>query len=163
MKPPRSLLLPTLLLLGLPLVYESGCKKKPSPPPEVIASVGERMITLEDYKHYLDRNAGADLTQIAPAAASALLDQFIEEALISAYAAAHGDDVSAEKVAAAVRSDPGSTVMEKRDQLRRATVVTDQLARIPPSTPEQVRAYYGQHPEQFDSAGTGTRPADPRS
>ncbi|MEO8215735.1 MAG: peptidyl-prolyl cis-trans isomerase [Acidobacteriota bacterium] len=146
----RFLLPPVLLLLSASLLLESGCQRKPSLPPEVIVRVGDRMITIADYKHYLDRNAGADLAQIAPAAASALLDQYVEEAIISAYAAAHGEDVSAEKVAAAVRNDPGSTVMEKRDQMRRSNVVADQLVRIPAYSPEQIRAYYDQHPEQFD-------------
>src|SRR5436305_1746204 len=41
-----------------------GCHRKPSTPPDVVARVGDRMITLSDFKRYVDRNGGTDLAQI---------------------------------------------------------------------------------------------------
>lgn len=139
-------LIPFLLLVAL---VAGGCKKKPVLPPETIATVGERQITTTDFKHYLQRNAGLDLAQIAPEAASALLDQYVEEVLISGYAERHGNDVSAEQVAEAVRSDPGSTVLEKRDQMRRQRIVADITARASVPSDDDVSNYFRQHASEF--------------
>lgn len=138
-----------LLVLTL-IVSAAACRKKERLPPEVIAQAGDRTITLEDFKHYLKRNAGSELTQIEPQAASALLDQHLEEAVVSNYAAAHGVEISAERIADAVRSDPGSTVLEKRDQMRRLKLVADINAKIPQPTDEQVEAYYRSHLDEFN-------------
>lgn len=140
-------LLPILLIA--PLLF-AACKKKASIPPEVIAEVGDRTITLEDFKRYLSRNAGVELAQLAPEAASALLDQYAEEALVSAYAAKHGFDVSAEQVAEEVRKDPGSTVFDKRDQMRRQRIAADLESGISTPTEEDVRAYYDLHAAEFN-------------
>ncbi|HVT43196.1 MAG TPA: peptidylprolyl isomerase [Thermoanaerobaculia bacterium] len=118
-------------------------------PPDVIAQVGERTVTLEDYKKYLQRNAGVEMAQVAPAASSALLDQFLEEILLAEFAAASGVDAGADKIAAAVRKDPGSTVIEKRDEMRRTDLLRDVRGRITPPQPADVRAYYDQHLEEF--------------
>ncbi len=142
-------ILTLLLAMGL-LIAGGACAKKEGVPPEVIARVGDRLITLGDFKHYLNRNASTDLVQIEPEAASALLDQFVEEALVSEWAAAKGQDVSAEQVAAAVRSDPGSTVMEKRDQMRRAKLLADISAATSMPTEEEVRAFYASNSQEFD-------------
>src|SRR5438874_2345615 len=45
-----------LLLVGI-LAAAVACHRKPPFPPDVIARVGERMVTLNDFKRYLDRNA----------------------------------------------------------------------------------------------------------
>jgi hypothetical protein len=74
-------------LILLTCVVLSGCKRKPATPPDVISRVNERMLTLADFKRYLDRNAGTDLAQLTPEVASAMLDQYVEEIIVSEYAA----------------------------------------------------------------------------
>lgn len=139
------------LLLAFIAILLAGCKKKPATPPDVIARVGDRMITLADFKRYLERNAGTDLAQMGPEVATAMLDQYVEEVVLSEYAAAHGVEVPAEKIAAAVRSDAGATVMEKRDEMRRQNLMADISGDVPPPTDDEVRAYYEQHPAEFKS------------
>ncbi len=140
------------ILLFLISIAWIACKRKPAVPPDVIARINERMVTLADFKRYLDRNAGTDLAQLRPEVASAMLDQFVEEIIISEYAASHGVEVPAEKVAAAVRTEAGVTVIEKRDEMRRERLVADLSAEIPDASDEQVRAYYQQHQNDFRSA-----------
>ena len=125
------------------------CNRKPSIPPDVIARVGERMITLADYKKYLERNSGTDLAQLGPEVASALLDQYIEEVILSEYAASHGVEIPAERIAAAVRKDAGATVIEKRDEMRRQKLILDITAQVPQPSDAEVQAYYEQHAEDF--------------
>lgn len=144
--PPRSILAAALVLIG----FLPGCGNKEDVPPDVIARVGDRMMTLDDFRHYLNRNASTELGQIEPEAASALLDQFVEEALLSEWAAAQGNDVSAEQVASAVRSDAGSTVQEKRDAMRRAKLITEVSAATPMPTDAEVRAFYENNAQEFD-------------
>ena len=128
-----------------------ACHRKPSVPADVVARVGDRMITLADFKRYLERNTGTDLAQMGPEVASAILDQYVEEIILSEYAAAHGVEIPAEQIAAAVRSDPGSTVIEKRDEMRRQKMIADLAANIPPASDLGVRAYYDQHAPEFHS------------
>jgi len=132
------------------LVLIPACRRRiTNIAPDVIALVGERGITLEDFKRYLMRNAGTDLAQTPPEASSALLDQFVEELLLSEHAAKTGIDVPTDKIAEAVRNDPGSTVVEKRDEMRRARLLGNLSAGIPSPTAEEVRSYYAQHEEEF--------------
>jgi len=137
----------------LPIVLAAlallACHRKPSTPPDVIVRVGERMVTLADFKNYIEHNAGADLAQVTPEVASAMLDQYVEEILLSEYASSHGIEVPAEKIASAVRTEAGSTVIEKRDEMRRQKLIADLLADIPPPPDVEVRAYYDQHPADF--------------
>jgi parvulin-like peptidyl-prolyl isomerase len=128
-----------------------ACHRKPSVPADVVARVGDRMITLADFKRYLERNTGTDLAQMGPEVASAILDQYVEEIILSEYAAAHGVEIPAEQIASAVRSDPGSTVIEKRDDMRRQKMIADLAANIPPASDLAVRAYYDQHASEFHS------------
>lgn len=137
-----------LLLIVLTI---AACKRKPSIPPDVIARVNDRMITLADFKRYLERNAGTDLAQLTPEVASAMLDQFIEEIIVSEYAAKRGVEVPAEKIAAAVRTDPGSTVLEKRDEMRREKLVADLAAEVGEPAEAEVLAYYEKHQGEFRS------------
>lgn len=139
-----------LLLVSLTLL--GACKKKPSVPPDVVARVNERMLTLADFKRYLDRNAGTDLSQLNPEVASALLDQFVEEIIVSEYAAAHGIEVPAEKIAAAVRTEAGATVVEKRDEMRREKLLADLAAKMPDPTPQELQDFYQQHQGDFRSS-----------
>ena len=138
-----------LLLVGPALL--TFCKRKPALPPDVIARVNERMITLSDFKRYLDRNAGTDLAQLTPEVASAMLDQFTEEIILSEYAAAHGVEVPAEKIAEAVRNEAGATVIEKRDDMRREKLLANLSTEIPEPAAADIQAYYDQHRGDFRS------------
>ena len=138
----------TILIAALALL---ACHRKPSTPPDVIVRVGDRMVTLADFKRYIERNAGTDLAQVTPEVASAMLDQYIEEVLLSEYAASHGVEVPAEKIASAVRTEAGSTVIEKRDEMRRQKLVADLIADTGTPAEADVRAYYEQHAAEFRS------------
>jgi parvulin-like peptidyl-prolyl isomerase len=128
-----------------------ACHRKPSIPADVVARVGDRMITLADFKRYLERNTGTDLAQLGPEVASAILDQYMEEIILSEYAAAHGVEIPAEQIASAVRNDAGATVIEKRDDMRRQKLIAELAADIPVPTDLAVRAYYDQHTSEFRS------------
>ena len=129
----------------------AACHRQPSTPPDVIVRVGERLVTLADFKRYIEHNAGTDLAQVTPEVASAMLDQYLEEILLSEYAAAHGVEVPAEKIASAVRTEAGSTVLEKRDEMRRQKLIADIAADLPAPSDADVRAYYDQHAADFRS------------
>ena len=117
----------------------------------MIVRVGERLVTVADFKRYIERNAGTDLAQVTPEVASAMLDQFVEEILLSEYAASHGVEIAAEKIASAVRNEAGSTVIEKRDEMRRQKLVADLVADLGAPSDADVRAYYEQHASEFRS------------
>lgn len=139
------------ILLLLTLTLLASCKRKPSIPPDVIARVNERMLTLADFKRYLDRNAGTELAQLTPEVASAMLDQFVEEIIVSEYAASHGVEVPAEKIAEAVRTQAGTTVIEKRDEMRREKLIANLTAQIPEPDAAEIQTYYQQHQSEFRS------------
>ena len=139
----------SLLLLATSLIL--ACHRKPSVPPDVVVRVNERTITLSDFKRYLERNTGTDLAQMGPEVASAMLDQYVEEVVLSEYAGAHGVEVSAEKIASAVRNDAGATVIEKRDEMRRQKIISDLAADLTPPSDDDIRAYYQAHPSEFRS------------
>lgn len=141
-----ALSLVVVLIAALP-----SCKRKPTIPPDVIARVNERMVTLADFKRYLDRNAGTDLAQLTPEVASALTDQFVEEIIVSEYAASHGVEVPADKIAAAVRTEAGVTVIEKRDEMRRETLIANLSGQIPDPSPSALQEYYDAHQNEFRS------------
>ncbi|HVT04077.1 MAG TPA: peptidylprolyl isomerase [Thermoanaerobaculia bacterium] len=141
-------LLAAFLLLSLCFV-SFGCRKSESIPADVIARAGDRFLTLGDFKRYLIRNTGTELAQIAPSATSPLLDQFIEEIVLAEYAGQHGFDAPAAKVAAAVRSDPSSTVVEKRDELRRTALIGEITSKVSSPTEQEIRAWFDQHREEF--------------
>jgi len=142
----RRLVASSLLLFS---IFFVGCKKRENIPADVVARVGDRFLTLGDFKRYLVRNTGTELAQIAPSANSPLLDQFIEEIVLAEYAGQHGFDAAAGKVAAAVRSDPSSTVVEKRDELRRTALIADITSKVPAPSDQEVRTYYDQHRNEF--------------
>lgn len=145
---PRRVAIFLLVLVAL----LSACKRKPAVPPDVIARVNERMLTLEDFKRYLVRNSGTDLSQLNTEVASAILDQFVEEIIVSEYAASHGIEVPAEKIAAAVRTEAGATVVEKRDEMRREKLLTDLAAKSPEPSPSQIQEFYTAHEGDFRSS-----------
>src|SRR5688500_20386984 len=127
-----------ILLFLLPFATLPACKRKPAIPPDVIVRVNERMLTLADFKRYLDRNAGTDLAQLTPEVASAMLDQFVEEIIVSEYAASHGVEVPADQIASAVRNEAGVTVIEKRDEMRRERLIASFAAEVPDVSPAEV-------------------------
>jgi peptidyl-prolyl cis-trans isomerase C len=138
--------------LALLIVFAAlACHRKPSTPPEVVARVGDRMLTLADFKRYLERNAGTDLAQVNPEVASAMLDQWVDEVVLSEYASTHGVEVPAEAIAQAVRTDAGSTVIEKRDDMRRQKLIATLAADVPEPSDADVRAEYDKHPNEFRS------------
>ena len=137
------------LLLVCALAF--ACKRKPAIPPDVVVRINERMVTVGDFKRYLERNAGTDLAQLTPEVASAMLDQYVEEIIVSEYAATHGVEVPAEKIAAAVRNEAGSTVIEKRDEMRREKLITDLEAEVGEPSDAELQTYYEQHLADFRS------------
>jgi parvulin-like peptidyl-prolyl isomerase len=136
-------------VIALILLATLACQRKPSIPPDVVVRIGDRMLTLADYKRYVERNTGTDLSQMTPEVASAVLDQYVEEVVLAEYAAAHGVEVSAEKIAAAVRNEAGSTVLEKRDDMRRQKLISDMAAEVQTPSDAEVSEYYTQHPGEF--------------
>jgi peptidyl-prolyl cis-trans isomerase C len=133
------------------LLLAVACHRKPSTPADVVARVGDRMLTLADFKRYLERNTGTDLAQLTPEVSSAMMDQYVEEVVLSEYAASHGVEVPAEQIATSVRNDPGSTVIEKRDEMRRQKLINDIAGEVADATEQQIRDYYDQHPAEFKS------------
>lgn len=117
----------------------------------MVVRVGDRMLTLADFKRYLERNAGTELAQMAPEVASAMLDQYVEEVVLAEYAATHGVEVPADAIAAAVRSDAGATVIEKRDEMRRQKLIANLAGEVPDPSDVQIRDYYDQHQNEFRS------------
>ena len=136
----------TALLATLPVV---ACNRKPVTPPDVVVRVGDRMLTLADFKRYLERNTGTELAQLQPEVASAVLDQYVEEIILSEFAARSGVEVPADAIAAAVRSDAGATVIEKRDEMRRQRLLADVSAQIPEPTDAEIREYYEKRQNEF--------------
>jgi len=128
-----------------------ACHRKPSTPPDVVARVADRMLTLADFKRYLERNAGTDLAQVNPEVASAMLDQWIDEVVLSEYAATHGIEVPAEAIAQSVRNDAGSTVIEKRDEMRRQKLIMSLNADVAEPTDTEIHDEYDKHPNEFKS------------
>ena len=137
--------------LALFLLLAAACHRKPSTPADVVARVGDRMLKLADFKRYLERNTGTDLSQLTPEVSSAMMDQYVEEVVLSEYGASHGVEVPAEQIATSVRNDPGSTVIEKRDEMRRQKLINDIAADVADPTEQQIRDYYDQHPAEFKS------------
>jgi len=133
------------------LTIFQGCRKEKIPA-DVIAMIGTRMITNQDFRRYLERNPATELAQIPPEAASALLDQYAEEILLSEFAATRGIEIPTDRIADAVRNDPGSTMIEKRDQMRRARLMTDAAAEIAGPAESEIRAYYDANPPEFEIA-----------
>jgi parvulin-like peptidyl-prolyl isomerase len=130
-----------------------GCRgREPKTPPGVVARLAQRHVTVEDFKAYLSRNTGAELAQISPEAASPLFDQYIDEVLLSEFAAANNVNVPADKITAAVREDAGSTIDSKRDELRRQELIASLTDAVPPPTDAEIQEYYHQNIDEFRTA-----------
>lgn len=137
----------TSLLVLISLV---SCENERELPPETVAVVGERTLTLDDFKRYLQRNPATELVQLSPEAASALLDQYIEEVLLSEYAATRDFLVPADQIAEAVRNDPGSTVVEKRDELQRGKLLDHISTSVTAPSEADIRKFYEENSSQFE-------------
>jgi peptidyl-prolyl cis-trans isomerase C len=148
---PQSAAVRSRLVLLIAILFFLGCHRKPATPPDVIVRVADRMLTLEDFKRYLERNAGTELAQMAPEVASAMLDQYVEEVVLAEYAGTHGVEVPADAIAAAVRADAGATVKEKKDDMRRQKLIANMAAEIAEPTDVQLRDYYDKHQNEFRS------------
>ncbi len=127
-----------------------ACERKQELPPDTVAVIGERTLSLDDFKRYLERNPATELAQLSPEAASALLDQHIEEILLAEHAAKQELHVPAERIAESVRNDPGSTVVEKRDELQRNLLLSRLSDETASPVEEEVRRYYDENREQFE-------------
>lgn len=128
----------------------SGCfLREPKTPPGIVARVGPRLVGIEEFKNYLSRNTGTELAQISPEAASPLLDQYIDEVLLSEFAAANNMEVPTDKVAAAVREDAGSTIDSKRDELRRAALIASLTQSVTPPSDSEILEFYNQNSSEF--------------
>lgn len=136
-------------VLSLILVLLFACRQKATTPPDVIVRAGDRMLTLADFKRYLDRNTGTELAQMSHEVASAVLDQYVEEVLLAEHAAASGIVVPADAIAAAVRNDAGSTVIEKRDEMLRQRLVASVAADVEEPSETAVAEYYRAHQNDF--------------
>ena len=139
----------TVLTALLVTLLLAACSRKLITPPDVVVRVGDRMLTLADFKRYLERNTGTELAQLQPEVASAVLDQYVEEIILSEYAARTGVEVPADAIAAAVRSDAGATVIEKRDEMRRQRLLANVSAQIAEPTDAEVREYYEKRQNEF--------------
>ena len=136
-------------ILAFLILVLVACRSEETPPPGVIGKVGARQLTLDEFRRYVERNAGTPLNQIAPPAASALLDQYLDEVVLSEIAAARGLTVSPAQVTQALRNEPGVSVVEKTDEMRRARLVNDIYARMPRPSDRDIATYYSDHPEEF--------------
>jgi parvulin-like peptidyl-prolyl isomerase len=139
-----------LLVLALTIL---ACRKTPESASEskadAIATIGNRAVSIDDFKRYLELNAGTALEQIAPEASSALLDQFIEETLLAEYSAKTLGDVPASEIAAEVGRSPGSTASEKRDVLRRQKLMIHLQSKLTDPSAQEIEAIYNQSRDDF--------------
>lgn len=139
-----------LLILAAAALALPGCRlREPKTPPGIVARVGTRHVSVEEFKAWLQRNTGSELAQISPEAASPLFDQYVDEVLLSEFAAANGNEVPADKVAAAVREDAGSTIDSKRDELRRQALVASITESVPVPTDAEILAFYNENQDEF--------------
>jgi parvulin-like peptidyl-prolyl isomerase len=60
-------------------------------------------------------------------------------------------EVPADKIAAAVRTEAGVTVIEKRDEMRRETLVANLAGQIADPSPSELQEYYDAHQNEFRS------------
>lgn len=141
---------PGSLILFLLLTVLVSCEREQELPPETVAVIGTRTLSLDEFKRFLQRNPATELVQLSPEAASALLDQHIEEILLSEHAAQQDLLVPADRIAEAVRSDPGSTVVEKRDELQRNLLLSRLADETSQPSEEEIRKYYEEHLAQFE-------------
>lgn len=128
----------------------AACEREQELPPDTVAVIGERTMSLDDFKRYLERNPATELAQLSPEAASALMDQYIEEILLAEHAARLDLHAPADRIAEAVRNDPGSTVVEKRDELQRGLLLSRLSEQTETPADEDARRYYDENIDEFE-------------
>lgn len=120
-----------LLTVLLPLLtLAAGCRREEAPP-GVIARVGSVFISSDQLERYVQSNAGAPVAQLQAEAASALLDQLIEEVAL----------VEQAQTAPEARPAP--------DAERRAAAIASIAAEVPPPTDEEIRRFYADNKGEF--------------
>lgn len=125
--------IPLLALAISLLILQSGCDRKRLPE-GAVARVGNVLITADELNRYLLTNGGAPAQQLSPEAASALLDQFIEEIAI------------VDQPTAGESSDPVATVP---DAETRAGAIAALAATISPPDETAVEQFFRSHQEDF--------------
>lgn len=123
LRPLLTVLLPLLLLAA-------GCRREEAPP-GVIAYVGDVIISTDQLERYLQANAGAPASQLQAEAASAMLDQLIEEVAL----------VEQAPIAKDAEAAP--------DAERRAAAIAAIAAEVPPPTEERIRRFYDENRKDF--------------
>lgn len=120
-------------LLAL-LIAATGCSRngRPGPPgPSVVATVGDRRVSLEEFFASARNAAGEDPKNVSPRVLSSLLDQYLEEVLLE------------RAVAAAQPAAPGATPAERRRAYLARRAGLDRL------TDADLRKEYDAHPDRY--------------
>jgi parvulin-like peptidyl-prolyl isomerase len=115
-------------------VLAAGCSRngRPAAPgPSVVATVGERRVTLEEFFASARTAAGEDPKNVSPRVLSSLLDQYLEEVLLE-----RAVDAARPPVA-------GSSAAERRRAYLARRAGLDAL------TDTELRAEYGEHPDRY--------------
>ena len=119
-----------LLILASLLTLLAGCQRE-TEPPGVIARVGSVSISSDQLNRYVQANAGTSSSQLEAAAASALLDQLIEEVALVEQAGATPEAAAAP------------------DAEKRASAIATIASQVPPPTEEEIRRFFAENREEF--------------
>lgn len=129
--PLAGLLLPGLLVAGL--LSLGACGAVEPVPPEAVARLGGEWVLLEDFETYLHRTAGEGTEELPSRVLSKLLDQYLEEELLSRLAVEEG-------------------LASPDTPRRRALELLLQAQDLPDPTEAEVRGYYQEHRQEFQRA-----------
>ena len=116
------------------LVLAAGCSRngRPGAPgPSVVATVGDRHVSLEEFFASARNAAGEDPKNVSPRVLSSLLDQYLDEVLLE------------RAVAAAQPPVPGATLAERRRAYLSRRAGLDKL------DDADLRRNYGEHPDRY--------------
>ncbi len=116
------------------LVLLAGCSRHGragAPGPSVVATVGDRRVTLEEFFASARNAAGEDPKNVSPRVLSSLLDQYLEEVLL------------ARAVDAARPPTPGATPAERRRAYLARRAGLDSLGDA------ELRKEYATHPDRY--------------
>lgn len=102
-----------------------------APGPDVVATVGDRRVTLEEFFASARKAAGEDPKNVSPRVLSSLLDQYLEEVLLE------------RAVAAAQPPAPGATPAEKRRSYLARRAALESI------TDAELKKEYDAHPERY--------------
>lgn len=119
---------------ALALLLAAGCSRngRPGAPgPSVVATVGDRRVTLEEFFASARNAAGEDPRNVSPRVLSSLLDQYLDEVLLE------------RAVASARPAVPGATAAERRRAFLAGRAGLGALSE------EDLRKEYDAHPERY--------------